>query len=134
MGRGVKTIEREGGDWLDRMLNEWPLLLDMDTIRSIGIAWLFKDGGRWRFRPRITPNAALFYNAVFFLRLSFPFGIFVHVRWAENWRRSLLQTGLGWKLNGRIAALFRLQSDTSAAAGVTGPNYGQATGFEFGPH
>lgn len=155
----MKTIERADGSRLDRLLNLWPFCIDTDSIRSIGIAWLFKDGGRWRLVPRITGNAALFYNAVFFLRISFPFGVFVHVRWAKNLRRSFAEGSFGWKLNGRFTigllwllallliwnfgwsywylfSLFalRFQSDASAAAGVTGPNYGQATGFDYGPH
>ena len=141
------------------ILNRWPLLLDTDSIRSIGIAWLFKEEGRWRFLPRITGQTALFYNAVFFLRLSFPFGVFVHIRWAKNWRRSFAEGSLGWKLNGRftigilwllaiplvwkfgwsywyLLSLFawRFQSDASSAAGVSGPNYGQSTGFDYGTH
>lgn len=162
----MKTIERADGDRLDRLLNCWPFCLDAKSVKSVGIAWLFKEGGRWVFSPRITGDVALFYNAVIFVRytitpltgwvwflvtmmnvaliltghwhpplwLPYVFGVFVHIRWAEDWRRSFLQTGVGWKLNGRFAPLFRLQSDASAAAGVTGPNYGQATGFEFGPH
>lgn len=40
--------------------------------------------------------------------------------------------GIGWKLNGRFGAIFRWQSDESAAEGTHGPNYGQATGWECG--
>lgn len=117
------------------MLNKWPLLLDTDSVKTVGVAWLFKEGGRWKFAPRITGDVSLFYNAIFFLRLSFPFGVFFALRWSSSTTaKALLQIGAGWKLNGRIALLVRVQSDASSAAGSSGPNYGQATGFEYGTH
>ena len=102
----------------------------------------------------------LFRNAAIYLRLLWPFGVFWAIRWSgATDRRALLQCALGWKLNGRwtmgvlwLAALpawyyvgwqwwyllglfaIRVQSDVSAAAGVTGPNYGQATGWREGDH
>lgn len=128
----VKTYEKvDSTRWIDRLLNCWPFCLDTDSIHSVGGAWLFKENGRWRFKPRVTENVALFYNAVFFLRLSLPFGIFIHIR---PLRAQFFQGGLGWKLNGRIALLFRFQNDASAAAGVSGPNYGQSQGFDYGTH
>ena len=109
--------------------------IDSDWVRSVGIAWLFKEQGEWKFMPRITGNTSLFYNAVFFLRFSLPFGLFWSLRWSESRvRKALWQAGIGWKLNGRLAVLFRFQSDASSAAGVTGANVGQAQGFEFGTH
>jgi hypothetical protein len=112
-------------------LNKWPLLLDSDSIKSIGIAWIFAEQGIWNFIPRITGNQSLFYNAAFFVRLAFPFGVFFHFRFTNQY---LFQTGIGWKLNGRFAILFRVQTDTSAAAGTSGPNYGQSPGYEYGTH
>lgn len=109
--------------------------IDDGYVKSIGIAWLFKEGGQWKFMPRITGQQSLFFNAVFFLRLSLPLGIFASVRWSPATdKKSLLQTGFGWKLNGRLGILMRIQSDKTSAAGVTGPNLGQATGFNYGPH
>lgn len=109
--------------------------IDSDHVKSLGIAWLFKEDGRWNLIPRITGNTSLFYNAIFFLRLSLPFGIFASLRWSPSTTaRSLFQAGLGWKLNGRLALLFRIQSDATSAQGVTGPNLGQATGFDYGTH
>lgn len=109
--------------------------IDDGYVKSIGIAWLFKEGGQWKFMPRITGQQSLFFNAVFFLRLSLPLGIFASVRWSSATdKKSLLQTGFGWKLNGRLGILMRIQSDKTSAAGVTGPNLGQATGFNYGPH
>ena len=109
--------------------------IDDKYVKSIGIAWLFKEGGRWVFSPRITGEQSLFFNAVFFLRLSLPFGVFFAIRWAaSSVKKSLFQTGIGWALNGRLKLLLRVQSDATSAAGVTGPNYGQATGFDYGTH
>lgn len=127
----MRVVEGNPAD----LLNQWPLLLDTDSIKSVGVAWPFKEGGEWRFLPRITEARSLFYNAIFFLRLASPFGVFVSVRWsASTTAKALLQVGVGWKLNGRIALLLRIQSDASSAAGSSGPNYGQATGFEYGTH
>ena len=140
----------------DDLLNQWPLLLDTDSIESIGVAWLFKEEGAWKFMPRITGDVSLFYNAVIFVRYStvpavffaqvlltlatgwwwlMLFGAFASVRWsASSTAKALLQVGVGWKLNGRIALLLRIQSDATSAAGSSGPNYGQATGFNYGTH
>lgn len=119
----------------DDLLNRWPLLIDTDSIRTIGIAWLFREAGAWCWMPRITGDVSLFYNAVFFVRLNWPLGFFASLRWSSSTTaRALLQAGLGWKLNGRIALLLRIQSDTTSAAGASGPNYGQATGFDYGTH
>lgn len=131
MGASMRVVEGNPDD----LLNQWPLLLDTDSIESIGVAWLFKEDGRWCFMPRITGDVSLFYNAVFFVRLSLPFGVFASFRWsASSTAKALLQLGLGWKLNGRIALLLRIQSDVTSAAGSSGPNYGQATGFNYGTH
>ena len=109
--------------------------IDDKYVKSIGIAWLFKEGGKWVFMPRVTGQQSLFFNAVFFLRFSLPFGVFFSFRWsASSVKKALLQTGIGWKLNGRLAVLFRVQSDETSAAGVTGANYGQAQGFDYGTH
>lgn len=137
-------------------LNRWPLLLDTDSIESIGVAWLFKEDGRWRFMPRITGERSLFFNAVIFVRYStcapaffvqailtlitgwwwlMLFGVFASVRWsASSTAKALLQVGAGWKLNGRFTVTVRVQSDATSAAGSAGPNYGQATGFNYGTH
>jgi len=109
--------------------------IDDTYVKSVGIAWLFKEGGKWKFIPRITGQQSLFFNAVFFLRFSLPFGVFFSFRWSSATdKKSLLQTGFGWKLNGRLAVLLRIQSDISSAKGVTGPNVNQAVGFSYGPH
>lgn len=119
--------------WLWRLGNA--TAIDSDSVRSVGIAWGFKDGASWCWMPRFTGNDSLYYNALLFVRLSLPAGLFASVRWsASSTSKALLQIGAGWKLNGRLAILVRIQSDAASAAGSTGPNLGQATGFEFGPH
>ncbi len=123
----MKNIEGNPAAWHNR----WPILIDTDSIRSIGIAWIFKDAGRWCLAPRLTGDQSLYYNAQFFLRASLPFGIFFGMRLSRDY---LFQCGLGWKLNGRLAILCRVQTDASAAKGVTGPNYGQSGGWDYGTH
>lgn len=109
--------------------------IDDTYVKSIAVAWLFKEGGKWVFMPRITGQQSLFFNAVFFLRFSLPFGVFFSFRWsASSVKKALLQTGIGWKLNGRLAVLLRIQSDISSAKGVTGPNVNQSVGFYYGSH
>jgi hypothetical protein len=128
------TIENPNGTWLDKILNKYPFAIDTDKIKTIGIVWGFIKDSTWVFKPTVVPNDSLFYNGILFIRFNWPFGIFGSFRWAKDWRRSFLQTGLGYKLNGRFGATIRLQSDESAAEGTSGPNYGQAKGFEYGPH
>ena len=123
----MPNIEGDPSAWH----NQFPILIDTDWIHSIGVAWIFKEDGKWNFKPRITGDKSLFYNAQFFLRLSLPLGIFFGMRLTTE---RLFQCGIGWKLNGRLAVLFRFQTDESAAKGVTGPNYGQSTGWDYGTH
>ena len=120
--------------WLHRFGN-WSAI-DSDSVHSLfALAWLFKEDGKWIFTPRACGSTSLFYNAVLFVRIASPFGIFASVRWSGSTSgKSILQAGIGWKLNGRLAILFRIQSDQTSAQGVTGPNSGQATGFDFGTH
>jgi|WetSurMetagenome_2_1015567.scaffolds.fasta_scaffold173659_3 hypothetical protein len=126
--------EQHEGEWTWLWwLGNWTAI-DSDCVKSIGFAWLFKEGGKWRLLPRITGNVALFYNAMFFIRLSFPAGLFWTIRWAAKGSRAYWQSGLGWKLNGRLSVTFRIQGDAASASGVTGPNIGQAQGFDYGPH
>ena len=134
--RAVRIVEsrHDGESWLLYKIGNLTAI-DSDWVRSVGVAWLFKDGGRWKFAPRITGNTSLFYNAVFFLRLSLPFGVFWSIRGSgSSAKKALWQAGIGWQLNGRLAVLLRFQSDKSSATGVTGPNFGQSGGFEYGTH
>ena len=120
-------------NWYDKILNSFPLLLDDTSINTIGIAWIFKDNDKWKLKPIVTESDAQFYNAQFFIRIGFPFAVFVHARLSSN---RLFQGGIGWKQTGRFAILFRFQTDASAAIGYHEglPNTGQATGWNFGKH
>jgi hypothetical protein len=133
---GGPTLESDGS-WLGNLLDKFPFVLRKDSMRSFAFAWLFIDPatGKWDLRPRRCENASQFYNAVFFLRLSWPFGVSLSLRFSDSTQaHAIIQLTLGWKLNGRIAFELRLQSDQTSAAGVSGPNTGQATGWNFGTH
>ena len=120
----MKTIENHyNGDWRDKLFNAWPLCLDTSSIKTL-FARASDNQGVY------TPgDRSLFYNGVWSVRLTFPFGIWVHVKPTIDLR---LQAGAGWKLNGRFAVLLRVQTDESAAAGTHGPNHGQASGWDRG--
>lgn len=128
MTRIIET-RHDNEPWLQYWLGN-VTAIDSDFVKSIGCAWLFKENNLWSFRLRLTGNVALFYNALFFVRIT-TIGLFFHMRLSKT---HLFQCGIGWKLNGRFAILFRVQSDASSAAGVSGPNYGQAIGFDYGTH
>ena len=133
MTRIVEDRHDNEPEWLWRFGNE--TAIDGDDVRSLAVAWLFTEGGKWRWLPRLCGRQSLYYNAVFFFRLCWPLGVFWSVRWSgASDRKALLQSGIGYKLNGRLAVLLRVQSDKTSARGVTGPNFGQAQGFEFGTH
>ena len=128
----MRSIEQRhpGEPWLLYWLGN-ATAIEPGWIRSVALAWIFRDAGQWCFLPRGCGTESLFYNAQLFLRLSLPFGVFFGMRLGAT---HLFQCGIGWKLNGRFGILLRIQTDASAAAGVTGPNYGQATGYDFGTH
>ena len=138
----ITESRHPGEPWLSYWLGNLTAI-DRDLIQSFGIAWLFKDPA-WDFKPLSTGNDSLFYNAVFFFRMAFigfiPAGLFFIVRWAAigpvigGKPRSFLQAGIGYKLNGRLAVLLRIQNDVSSASGVTGANTGQSQNFNYGPH
>lgn len=72
-------------------------------------------------------DGSLYHNGAIFLRLGLPFWIGLGVRWRGTGQgREYFQFGLGWKRNGQFGLNIRFQSDDSAAAGTTGPNFGQA--------
>lgn len=78
-------------------------------------------------------DGSLYHNGAFFLRLALPFWIGLGIRWRGTEQgREYFQFGIGWKRNGQAGLNIRFQSDASAAAGTTGPNYGQATGWNEG--
>lgn len=61
-----------------------------------------------------------------------PFGyVGIGIRWSGRnpTKREFLQCYIGWKLNGFFSAVFRAQSDVSAAEGFTAPNPNLAQGW-----
>jgi len=116
--------------WYDGLMNAWPLMIDSDSVHTIGIAWIFKEWYGWRLVPRITGDHQ-YYNAQFFIRFGLPFAFFFGFRRSAT---DLGQIGIGWKQNGRFAIHFRFQSDASAARGTTSPNHGQSAGWDYGEH
>lgn len=76
---------------------------------------------------RDTPS--LFMNGVFFIQLRLPFWIGFQIR---PFTSRYFQCGIGWKGNGRLAVLLRIQTDKGSAEGMDGPNYGQATYMDDG--
>lgn len=111
------------------------LVVPREWVKSIGIVWGFKENDKWCFKPRITGQDSLYFNGVIFLRFSLPFDIRLGIRWSGRTdRASLWQGGLGFKLNGRFAPTFRVQSDDSAAAGTSSPNYFDGVGWNYGSH
>lgn len=76
---------------------------------------------------------SLYYNGVLFFRVMLPFYIGLQIRWSgATDKRAFLQTHAGWKLNGRLALAFRVQSDATGERGMDFPNWGQAKGWQDG--
>jgi hypothetical protein len=133
----VKTIERDPRlpQWLNDALNRWPLCLDEDSMMSIeAFAW-DADG------PYLCGDESLFMNGYFMCRLEgadigggvyVPAGAGYLVQW--KWRGRYIRHcfWLGWKGNGRFTVTVRFQTPEESAAGVLGPNLGQASAFARG--
>jgi hypothetical protein len=108
---------------VNKLLNAWPLLIDTDSVRTLlCLAWdeqgVYSPG-----------DVSLFYNGFVMVRVTLPFGVWLHLKPMRNLR---FQCGGGWALNGRVKLTFRFQTDESAAAGVSGRNFGQAGGWARG--
>ena len=121
--------------WYDKILNSFPFLLDDSKIKTIGIAWIFRENNHWNVTPRITGDAQ-YYNAVLFMRIGLPFALFFMIRWSDTGKRQFIQAGIGWKQTGRFAIHRRIQSDASSAIGYHAglPNTDHAVGFNYGKH
>jgi hypothetical protein len=97
---------------------------------------------RWGFTWRTADGCtyapeALFFNAAWFARYVYPFGVFVQIRWSgRSDRKAYLHIGIGYKLNGRFGFLLRVQSDDSSTdgawSGVANENV-STRGWQFGP-
>jgi len=142
----MKIIEfHNGGNWMDKVLNSWPMCLHMESIKPVvsvvvGVRQtdLHEPAGwvKWGAWVAFGKNKtkSLYYNGIFFFRFMFPFWVAIGIRWAgkDPDAREYLQLGIGWKLNGRFAVHARAQSDRRSEKGSTGPNWGQAWGWTDG--
>ena len=109
--------------------------LSPDTIKPLlSVQWGWdKDWRNYRIATGHDRTESLYYNGMFFCRFMFPFFVGFMVRWSgATDKRAFLQTHIGWKLNGRLAVAFRVQSDTSGERGMDFPNPGQARGWADG--
>lgn len=129
------TEDRHAGEpWLLWKLGNLTAV-DSDSVKSKAWVWGYRFADKWFWTPLRVADKSLYYNGILFMRVCWPLGVFVSVRWsASTTAKALLQIGAGWKINGRFALIARVQSDASSAAGTTGPNVGQATGFDYGTH
>ena len=134
--------------WYDGILNSWPFLIDDTSVKSAGMAIGYMDNKVWHESPRSTGNDHQYFNARFFVRIVWPFGLFFHIRWTDKvfyWPKwvyriggkqvqQFCQFGIGYKMSGRFAIHYRAQTDASAAVGYHPglPNLGHATGFNYG--
>src|SRR5205807_10252029 len=87
----MKTIENDARlpAWLNGVLNRWPACIHRDAVATIfTIAW--DEHGI--DRPE---NVSLYYNGFLFVRLCWPFGIWLHLKPMRNLR---FQCGGGWAL------------------------------------
>lgn len=119
----MKTLEyHHSGNWFDRLNNA--IAVDMDYIGTLAFAWDAEG-------PYSPEDYSLFYNGFVMLRVTFPFGLFLHIKPVRSAR---FQCGAGWKLNGRFGLIFRWQTDAKAAQGAheNAPNYGQASEWNRG--
>lgn len=133
-----------GESWWLWKLGNWTTA-PIEWVRSVAFSVGSKVAGEWRLRPMLYRSAwtangldALFYNAVLFVRVVWPVGIFVQIRWSGRTdRRAYVQFGAGWKLNGRFGLIARIpRSDAHATtgqwSGVAGENV-STPGWEWGP-
>ena len=80
--------------------------------------------------------ALVFFTLILTTAFVVPFALFFMLRWSDTGRRQFIQTGIGWKQNGRFAIHRRIQSDASSAIGYHAdlPNTDHVTGFDYGKH
>jgi len=142
----MKLLEdrHPGESWLLWKLGNWTTV-HVEGVKSIGWAFGWQrtpEGIPFTWKPCWTrgegfdyyANDALFWNAAIFVRLVWPLGFFFQIRWSgSTTKKAYLQAGFGWKLNGRLALLFRIQSDSSAQtgawSGIPEENFGPRTGM-----
>lgn len=143
----MKTIEYD--ERWPKWFNAWQNRLAADVERITSYAEAYGKWGKYRARVDRTewqdevgtivhPNQ---YQSHVFNAWRFTRTVYVDGKargWTWSWRKPGVDYKhtiiLGWKINGRFALTFRFwHTDKESAAGTTGPNYGQATGDDFGP-
>lgn len=112
--------------------------IDRDRVRSL---FSFAYGFGTVSKPDFLaikfnlPDEPLYWNGIFFLRITWPFGIFCMLRWGgAKANPAFVQSGIGYDFRGRFRVINRVQSDASARAGTTLPNDWEVAGFQFGGH
>jgi len=150
IGYKVSPLDNRGGGWaigriwLGRVSNEKVFYNGLFFFRLM----IMNPLKGWRVIPMnivlwLVISAILaFVNFMFFTSVHLtPWFIFqpfcfagMHFRWSgkDVTKREFLQTYVGWKLNGFFSAVFRVQSDDSAAEGFTSPNPNLAQGWYDG--
>lgn len=144
----MRLLERKHKNeptWLWKLGN-WTTV-PLEWVRTV--AWvsgfnLFPDEWTWEpvttlFQPdpKTGHVPPLFWNGALFLRLVWPLGIFVQIRWSgSTTKKSHAQFGLGWKVNGRFGLIARIRSDVDATqgawSGIAGEN-DSTPGWNWGP-
>ena len=109
---------------INNILNSFPFLLEESSVHTVFCRCLDNQG--W-YSPG---EESLYMNGKVFIRLCFPFGIFLGCKPKEF--GNIYHFGLGWKGNGRFTITLRRQSFEQSQAGVSGPNYGHANGWDRG--
>lgn len=115
-------------------IGEWTTLQEKYILPLLSVQWGWEKNPR-NLRVAIGRDCteSLYYNGIFFCRFMLPFFVGFMFRWSGSTdKRAFLQTHVGWKLNGRFAIAFRIQSDYSGAVGMDFPNPGQARGWADG--
>lgn len=141
----MKTLENDSRwpKWFNDMQNR--LAVDTNRITSDAIAYgvwgkYITRGVEWvdGLGSVVHPNQyqSHVFNAWEFDRWVYVDGKLRGRTW--SWRKPGSDEKntiiLGTKINGRFALTFRFNhSDVDSAKGTTGPNYGQATGDDWGP-
>lgn len=100
-----KIVEdfHKGDNWLTYWLGNL-LTVSEESMRSL-FAWVVgcTVGGVWTWSPQKCGDQSLFYNGAFFIRMTWPLGIFWTVRWSgATDRKAMIQGSMGMKMNGRF--------------------------------
>ena len=133
----VQALRAKIGKWADRLTLPERFIIPLFTLQwgcgTVEKPNLLNLNGSFGHGKH---DESLYYNGFLFIRVMLPFFVGVHIRWSGDPEtdRQYLQTHFGWKKNGDLAITFRIQNDTSSAAGTYGKNVGQAQRWACGTH